>query len=65
MALESADLELAGLRLDIAGQEHAEDTGPAGAVATVTLNRPRRRNAMTPGMWRGLARIGAELPPQV
>ena len=43
------------------------DTGPAdtglkldvdGAVATVTLNRPERRNAMTPSMWRGLATIG-------
>jgi enoyl-CoA hydratase/carnithine racemase len=33
-----------------------------GAVATVTLNRPERRNAMTPRMWRGLAAIGAELP---
>ena len=36
-----------------------------GAVATVTLQRPERRNAMTPGMWRGLAAIGAGLPPQV
>ena len=44
----------AGLRLDI-----------DGAVATVTLQRPERRNAMTPGMWRGLAAIGAELPPPV
>ena len=43
------------------------DTGPGdtglkldvdGAVATVTLNRPERRNAMTPSMWRGLATIG-------
>lgn len=31
----------------------------------MTLNRPRRRNAMAPGMWRGLARIGDALPPQV
>jgi enoyl-CoA hydratase/carnithine racemase len=43
-----------GLRLDI-----------DGAVATVTLQRPERRNAMTPGTWRGLAAIGAELPPPV
>jgi enoyl-CoA hydratase/carnithine racemase len=35
------------------------------AVATVTLSRPERRNAMTPAMWRGLASIGAALPPQV
>jgi len=65
VALETADLELAGLRLDIAGQVEADATAPAGSVATVTLSRPRRRNAMTPGMWRGLARIGGELPPQV
>ncbi len=36
-----------------------------GAVATVTLARPERRNAMTPGMWRGLARIGASIPEHV
>ncbi|MGO9082624.1 MAG: enoyl-CoA hydratase/isomerase family protein [Streptosporangiaceae bacterium] len=36
-----------------------------GAVATVTLSRPQRRNAMTPGMWRGLAAVGASLPPRV
>jgi enoyl-CoA hydratase/carnithine racemase len=34
-----------------------------GAVATVTLARKERRNAMTPRMWHGLARIGAELVP--
>ncbi|MGN6791789.1 MAG: enoyl-CoA hydratase/isomerase family protein [Streptosporangiaceae bacterium] len=36
-----------------------------GAVATVTLGRPERRNAMTPAVWRGLAEIGASLPPEV
>ncbi len=35
------------------------------AVATVTLSRAERRNAMTPAVWRGLAAIGAGLPPQV
>lgn len=34
-------------------------------VATVTLNRPQRRNAMTPLMWRRLAEIGAGLPANV
>jgi enoyl-CoA hydratase/carnithine racemase len=58
VALEPADLERAGLRLDI-------ETREGGAVATVTLNRARRRNAMTPGMWRGLAEIGNSLPPGV
>jgi enoyl-CoA hydratase/carnithine racemase len=36
-----------------------------GAVATVTLGRPERRNAMTPAVWHGLAEIGSSLPPQV
>jgi enoyl-CoA hydratase/carnithine racemase len=35
------------------------------AVATVTLNRPERRNAMTPSMWRGLASIGTRIPDSV
>jgi enoyl-CoA hydratase/carnithine racemase len=56
VTLDPADLEHAGLRLDV---------DAAGQVATVTLNRPRRRNAMTPSMWRGLASIGDALPPEV
>jgi enoyl-CoA hydratase/carnithine racemase len=54
MTIPPADLEASGLRLDV-----------SGAVATVTLNRPERRNAMTPSMWRGLAAVGAGLPPGV
>lgn len=54
MAISPADLGDRGLQLDV------DD-----AVAVVTLNRPQRRNAMTPGMWHGLAAIGASLPPQV
>ena len=46
--------ESTGLELDI-----------DGAVATVTLSRPERRNAMTPAIWQGLARIGESLPSQV
>ncbi len=45
---------MGGLRLAIDGE-----------VATVTLARPERRNAMTPAVWRGLAEAGASLPPQV
>jgi enoyl-CoA hydratase/carnithine racemase len=45
------DLAGSGLRLEI-----------DGAVATITLIRPERRNAQTPGMWRALARIGDTLP---
>jgi enoyl-CoA hydratase/carnithine racemase len=49
-----AELAACGLRLDI-----------SDAVATVTLSRPERRNAMTPSMWRGLAAIGTDLPAAV
>jgi enoyl-CoA hydratase/carnithine racemase len=54
MSADVADLAAAGLDLSI------ED-----CVATVTLVRPERRNAMTPGMWHGLARVGAAIPEQV
>jgi enoyl-CoA hydratase/carnithine racemase len=33
----------------------------ADAVATVTLDRPDRRNAQTPALWRALAQIGRSL----
>ncbi|MEV4259480.1 enoyl-CoA hydratase/isomerase family protein, partial [Spirillospora sp. NPDC049652] len=36
-----------------------------GAVATVTLARPERRNAMTFATWRMLAAIGRALPREV
>ncbi|MFD0690456.1 enoyl-CoA hydratase/isomerase family protein [Actinomadura fibrosa] len=49
-----AELAEAGLRLDV-----------DGAVATVTLDRPERRNAMTFATWRGLAAIGRSLPADV
>ena len=54
MTVSPAELTAAGLRLDI-----------ADAVATVTLSRPERRNAMTPAVWTGLAAIGNQLPPAV
>jgi enoyl-CoA hydratase/carnithine racemase len=38
---------------------------PAPGAATITLDRPARRNAMTPAMWHGLAAIGQTLPPAV
>jgi enoyl-CoA hydratase/carnithine racemase len=46
--------EKAGLRVDITGD-----------VATVTMSRPQLRNAMTPLMWHGLARIGQDLPENI
>jgi enoyl-CoA hydratase/carnithine racemase len=36
-----------------------------GAVATVTLSRPERRNAQTPDTWTALAGIGRSLPGDV
>jgi enoyl-CoA hydratase/carnithine racemase len=60
VALDPDVLDRAGLRLEI-----ADAAGAPGAVATITLSRPRRRNAMTPSMWRGLAAIGSALPEHV
>ena len=54
MATSPGGPEGAGLKLDV-----------DGAIATVTLQRPERRNAMTPSLWHGLAAIGDALPPQV
>ena len=34
-------------------------------VATITLARPERRNALTPAIWHALAAIGADLPDDV
>ncbi len=34
-------------------------------VATITLSRPERRNALTPAVWHALASIGTDLPEQV
>jgi len=36
-----------------------------GAVLTVTLDDPERRNAQTPATWAALAHIGGALPPEV
>ncbi|MEO3870782.1 enoyl-CoA hydratase/isomerase family protein [Nonomuraea sp. B12E4] len=36
-----------------------------GEIATITLDRPEKRNAMTFATWHGLARIGESLPEQV
>ncbi len=36
-----------------------------GPVATVTLDRPDKRNAQTPAMWRGLREIGRSLAGDV
>jgi enoyl-CoA hydratase/carnithine racemase len=33
-----------------------------GAVATVTMCQPERRNAMTPRMWRAMAQVPEQLP---
>ena len=54
MTLSAAELAASGLAVDV-----------GDAVATVTLSRPQRRNAMTPALWCGLAAIGQQLPPAV
>ncbi|MFL6105343.1 MAG: enoyl-CoA hydratase/isomerase family protein [Marmoricola sp.] len=55
MVLPDADaLAAARLTLDI-----------DGAVATITLNAPDKRNSQVPSMWHTLATIGAELPQDV
>lgn len=50
---DTATLQRARLALDI-----------DGAVATVTLSCPERRNSQTPSMWHALADIGAHLPAE-
>lgn len=55
-AMSPDDLARAGLRLDL---------DLDGALATVTLDRPEKRNAQTPTMWRALAALGADLPGSV
>jgi enoyl-CoA hydratase/carnithine racemase len=47
-------LQAGGVRVDV-----------DGPVATVTLDRPDRRNAQTPSRWRALAHGGEELPDDV
>ncbi len=54
MTSSQAEFAGGGLRLAVDGE-----------VATVTLARPERRNAMTPAVWHGLAAAGGSLPPQV
>jgi enoyl-CoA hydratase/carnithine racemase len=59
-AAGAGDLDMPGLdpaELDAAGVRLAVD----GPVATITLNRPERRNAMTFRTWRTLAHIGTAL----
>lgn len=50
----TSDLADVGLRLSV-----------EGPVATITLDRPERRNAQTPLMWTALAKLGRDLPGDV
>ncbi len=52
--MEPERLEQAGLRVDV-----------EGAVVTVTLDKPDRRNSQTPRMWHTLDAIGQALPDDV
>lgn len=53
-AITAAELAEIGLRYEVDGE-----------IATITLNRPERRNAQTFATWSALARIGDGLPAQV
>ncbi len=54
MTIDPALLDRGGIRLDL-----------SGSVATVTLDRPDRRNAQTPSMWQALHQVGEELGDEV
>jgi enoyl-CoA hydratase/carnithine racemase len=57
-----ASLAAAGVRLSL----NSDPTGRSAAgVATVTLDAPERRNAMTPGTWRALSAVGQALTGDV
>lgn len=51
---DAEELAAAGLRLEV-----------DGGVATLTLDRPDRRNAQSPRMWRSLAEVGRTLADDV
>ncbi|MFC4532703.1 enoyl-CoA hydratase/isomerase family protein [Sphaerisporangium dianthi] len=53
-APDSEQLAEIGLRLEVDGE-----------IATITLDRPERRNAQTFATWSALAQIGTTLPEQV
>ncbi|MDF5753751.1 enoyl-CoA hydratase/isomerase family protein [Spongiactinospora sp. TRM90649] len=54
MTVEADGFAEAGLRFEVDGK-----------IATITLDRPEKRNAQTFATWTALARIGADLPEQV
>jgi enoyl-CoA hydratase/carnithine racemase len=54
MSLTAEEITAAGLHFDV-----------GDAIATVTLDRPEKRNAQTPAMWHALAAIGEQLPETV
>src|SRR5262249_35508594 len=51
MTLSADEIIAAGLHVDV-----------SDAVATITLDRPDKRNAQTPAMWHALAAVGEQLP---
>ncbi|GAA3824072.1 enoyl-CoA hydratase/isomerase family protein [Sphaerisporangium flaviroseum] len=54
MTLDSEELAEIGLRFEVDGE-----------IATITLDRPDKRNAQTSATWSALAQIGRTLPEQV
>lgn len=53
-AITAGELAEIGLRYEVDGE-----------IATITLDRPHKRNAQTFATWKALARIGANLPGRV
>jgi enoyl-CoA hydratase/carnithine racemase len=53
-AIDASELAAIGLRFEVDGE-----------IATITLDRPDKRNAQTFATWSALARIGENLPEQV
>lgn len=51
--------------LDPAAHLQVSRSGPAGAVLTITLDRPAKHNAQTPGTWLGLRQVGRSLPGDI
>ncbi|MCC2279193.1 enoyl-CoA hydratase/isomerase family protein [Streptomyces sp. ET3-23] len=56
MTVSKTLLDQNGVRLTVDG---------TGAVATVTLDRPAKRNAQSPALWRALTAAGRQLPGSV
>ncbi|MET9337965.1 MULTISPECIES: enoyl-CoA hydratase/isomerase family protein [unclassified Nonomuraea] len=60
-----AEATLGGSAADVSFEEAGLRYEVDGEIATITLDRPDKRNAQTFATWSALARIGDDLPEQV